>query len=89
MKQVLYSNEWISAEIQSAAISPKAYREEIFLIAWLKILFENFCLEKSYHKTNLTVFVFSLCEKYRWRLTSFGQHISYIEILQWNFLIYY
>ena len=48
MKQGLYSNEWISAEIQSAEISPKAYREEVFLIVLLKILFENLNLETRY-----------------------------------------
>ena len=48
MKQGLFSNEWISAEIQSAEISPKAYREEVFLIVLLKILFENLNLETRY-----------------------------------------
>ena len=76
MKQGLYSNEWISAEIQSAEINPQAYREEVFLIVLLKPLFENLNLAKSYNKTNPTDFIFSLWEKYRWDLTSFGQYIT-------------
>ena len=63
MKQGLYSNEWISTEIQSAEINPQAYREEVFLIVSLKILFENLHLVNSYDKTNPTNFVFSLWEK--------------------------
>ena len=47
MKQDLYSNEWISAENQSAEINPKAYREEVFLVILLKTLFENLNLVKS------------------------------------------
>ena len=74
MKQGLYSNEWISAEIQSAEINPKAYREEVTLTDSLKTLLENSNLVKSYDKTNPTVFVYSLWEKYRWGLTSFGQY---------------
>ena len=75
MKQGLYSNEWISVKIQPAEINPKAYRVEVVLIVSLKTLVENFNLIKSYHKTNPTVFVFCPWEKYRWGLTSFGQHI--------------
>ena len=41
MKQGLYSNEWISAEIQSAESNPKAYREEVVFIVSLKTLFGN------------------------------------------------
>ena len=41
MKQGLFSNEWLSAEVQSAEINPKAYREETFLIVSLKILFKK------------------------------------------------
>ena len=63
MKQGLYSNEWISAKTQPAEINPKTYREEVVLTVWLKTLFENLNLVKSYHKTNLTVFVFCLWEK--------------------------
>ena len=73
MKQGLYSNEWISTEILSAEINPQAYREEVFFIVSLKTLFKNLHLVKSYDKTNPTDFVFSLWEKYRWGLTSFGQ----------------
>ena len=54
MKQDIYSNEWISAENQSAEIIPKAFREEISLILSPKILFESLYLVKSYAKTNLT-----------------------------------
>ena len=54
MKQGLYANEWISAEIQSAEINPKTYREEIFFIVSLKTLFENLNLVKSHDKTNPT-----------------------------------
>ena len=75
MKQGLYKNEWISAEIQSAEINPKAYREEVILIVSLKTLFENLNLVKGYDKTNPIAFVFSVWEKYRWGLTSFGQNI--------------
>ena len=66
MKQDLYSNEWISTEIQSAEINPQAYREEVFLIVSLKTLFENLHLVKSYDrpKTSLTDSIFSLWEKY-------------------------
>ena len=53
---------WISVEIQSAEIYPKAYREEVFLIVSLKTLFENLNLVISYDITNPTVFVFSLRE---------------------------
>ena len=76
MKQDLYSYEWISAEIQLAEMNPKANREEEFFIVSLKTLFENLNLVKSYYKTNSTVFfVFSLSDKYRWGLISFGQYI--------------
>ena len=54
MNQGLYANEWISADIQSAEINPKAYREEIFFIVSLKTLFENLNLVKSHDKTNPT-----------------------------------
>ena len=60
MKQGLYSNEWISTEIQAAEIKPKAYREQVFLIVSLKTLIKKLNQVKSYDKTNLTVFVFSL-----------------------------
>ena len=60
MKQDLYSNEWISAAIQSAEMNPKANREEEFFIVSLKTLIENLNLVKSYDRTNLAVFVFSL-----------------------------
>ena len=75
MNQDLYSNEWISAENQSTEINLEAYREEVFLIVSLKIEFENLNLVKSYDKTSLNVFVYSLWKKYRWGLTSFGQNI--------------
>ena len=75
MKQGLYSDEWITTEIQSAGINPQAYREEVFLIVSLKTLFENLHLVQSYDQTNPTDFVFSLWKKYRWGLTSFGQYI--------------
>ena len=64
MKQGLYSNEWISAEIQPAETNPKAYTEEVFLIVSLKTLFEKLNLVKSYDKTNQTVFVLSLWKKH-------------------------
>ena len=60
MKQDLYSNVWILAEIQSAEMNPKANREEEFFIVSLKTLFENLNLVNSYDKTNPTAFVFSL-----------------------------
>ena len=63
MKQGLYSNEWISTEIQSAEINPQAYRGEVFLIVSLKTLFENLHLIERYDKSNPTDFVFSLWEK--------------------------
>ena len=75
MKQNLYSYEWISAEIQSVEIIPKANREEECFIVSLKTMFENLNLVKSYDKTNPTVLVFSLSDKYRWGLISFGQYI--------------
>ena len=75
MKQGLYSYEWISAEIQSAEMNPKANREEEFFFVSLKTMFENLNLVISYDKTNPTVFVFSLSDKYRWGLISFGQYI--------------
>ena len=53
---------WISVEIQSAEIDPKAYREEVFFIVSLKTLFENLNLVIRYDKTNPTVFVLSLWE---------------------------
>ena len=55
MKQDLYSYEWISAEIQSADMNPKANREEEFFIVSLKTMFENLNLVKSYDRTNPTV----------------------------------
>ena len=69
MKQGLYSNEWISTEIQSAEINPQAYREKVFLIVSLKTWFENLHLVKSYDQTNPTGWFCiygSLWEKYRW-----------------------
>ena len=51
MKQGLYSNGWISAEIQSAEINPKAYREEVSLVVSLKTLFEKLNPVKSYNKS--------------------------------------
>ena len=51
MKQDLYSYEWISAEIQSAEMNPKANREEKFFIVSLKTMFENLNLVKRYEKT--------------------------------------
>ena len=75
MKQDLYSYEWISAEIQSAEMNPKANGDEEFFIGSLKTMFENLNLVKSYDETNPTVFVFSLSDKYRWGLISFGQYI--------------
>ena len=39
----------------------------------LKFLCENFNPLKSYGKTNMTVFVLILQDKYRWGLTSFDQ----------------
>ena len=72
MKQGLYSNEWISAEILSAAINPEAYREAVSFIVSLKTLSENFNLVKSYNKTNPTDFVFFLWPgKTQMRLTVF------------------
>ena len=47
MKQDLYSYEWISAEIQSAEMNPKANREEEFFIVALKTMFENLNLVKN------------------------------------------
>ena len=41
----------------------------------LKIIRENLNLVINYDKTNLTVFVLSLWDKYRWDLNSFGQYI--------------
>ena len=76
MKHDLYSYEWISAEIQSAEMNPKANREEEFFIVSLETMFENLNLVKSYDKTNPTVFVFNLSDKYRWSLISFGQYIN-------------
>ena len=75
MKQDLYSYEWISAEIQSAEMNPRANREEEFLIVSLKTMFENSNLVESYDETNSTAFVVSLSDKYRWGLISFGQYI--------------
>ena len=43
----------------------------------LKTVFENLNLVKRYDKTYPNVFVFSLWEKCRWGLTSFGQYIIY------------
>ena len=63
MKQGLYSDQWISAEIQSAEINPEAYREGVFLVVSLKTFFENLNLVKCYDKTNPTVFVFSMFYK--------------------------
>ena len=40
----------------------------------LKILCENLNLVISYDKINLTAFVLSLWDKYRWGLNSFGQY---------------
>ena len=89
MKQDLYSNEWISAENQSAEIIPKAYREEVSLNLLPKSLFESLNLVKSYDNTNLTVFILSLWHKYRWGLTSFGQnsirHLIFSRYLPRNF----
>ena len=51
----------------------------------LKILYENFNPLKSYGKTNMTVFVLSLWEKYRWGITSFNQ-FTYAINLQLPFL---
>ena len=80
MKQDLYSNEWISAEYQSAEINPKAYREEVFLVIPLKTVFENLNLVKSYNMINLTVFVFSLWERILVRLNFFGQYkLTYLS----------
>ena len=83
MKRDLYSNGWISAKNQSPEIYPQAYREEIFFIVSLKILFKNLNLVKSYDTTNPTVFAFSLWKKYRWGLTSFGQYISKTLYSMW------
>ena len=71
MKQGLYSNEWISIEIQLANINPQAYREEVFFIVSLKTLFENCPLVKSYDKTYPTDLVFSLWEKIQVGLSFF------------------
>ena len=60
MKQVLYSNIWISAENQSPKFYPKAQREEVLCFLLVKILCENLNLVISYDKTNLTLFVLSL-----------------------------
>ena len=76
MKQHLYANEWLSAETQSTETNLKPYREEVFVVVSPKTVFENLNLVKSYDKTNPIVFVFSLSEKYRWGLTSFGQYIK-------------
>ena len=56
-------------------MNPKANREEEFFIVSLKTMFENSNLVKSYDKTNPTVFLFRLSDKYRWGLISFGQYI--------------
>ena len=48
-----------------------------------KILCRSFNSLKSYVKTNMTVFVLSLWEKYRWGLTSFDQ-FSFWDILLTN-----
>ena len=74
MKLDLYSYEWISVEIQSAEMNPRANRVEEFFIVSLKTLFENLNLVKCCDKTNPTGFVFSLSDKYRWGLISFGQY---------------
>ena len=70
----MYSNEWISAEIQSTEINLQVYKE-VFLIVLPKTVFENLNLVKSYDKTNPDVFVFSLWKEYRRRLTSVDQYI--------------
>ena len=75
MKQDLYANEWLSAETQSTETNLKPYREDVFLVVSPKTVFEKLNLVKSYDKTNPIVFVFSLSEKYRRGLTSFGQYI--------------
>ena len=74
MKREIYSNEWISAEIQSTEINLQVYKE-VFFIVLPKTVFENLNLVKSYDKTNPDVFVFSLWKEYRQRLTSVGQYI--------------
>ena len=62
MKQDLYSNGWISTENQSGEIYPLACRDEVFFIISLRTLFEILNLVKSFDKTNLTAFAFSLWE---------------------------
>ena len=78
MKPHLYSNDWISAENQATEINLKTYREEVFLIVFLKTVLENLNLVKNYNKTDPIVFVRSLWEKYRWDCTSFGQYTIYV-----------
>ena len=73
MKQDLYSNVWVSAENQSTKLYPTAYREEVLFFLSMKILYENLNLVISYDKINLTVFVLSLWDQFRWGLNSFGQ----------------
>ena len=62
---------------QSTESILKPYREEVILNFSLKTVFENLNLVKSYDKINSNVFVFSLRDKYRWGLASFGQYIYY------------
>ena len=64
-----------SQQKKSIEFNLKLYREEAFWIISLKNVTENLNLVKSYDKTNSNVFVFSLRDKYRWGLTSFGQYI--------------
>ena len=74
MKQGLYSNEWISTEIQSAEINPQAYREEVCLIVSLKTLFENLHLVKVTIRQIRLILYFVYGKKCRWGLTSLGQY---------------
>ena len=71
MKQDLYLNKLMSAENKLATLNPKAYRKEVCLFISLKTLSEKFNLVKCYDKN----IVFSLWEKYRWGLSSFGQYM--------------
>ena len=60
---------------QSTEFNLKSYIGTVFLIISLNTAYENLYLVKIYGKPNQNAFVFSLRDKYRWGLTSFGQYI--------------
>ena len=65
---------------ESTKVKPSTCWKEILLLLYWKCGTKIFIPVKNYGKTNMTVFVLSLWQTYRWALTYFGQFINQMDM---------